>query len=245
MAASVRGGTYSHVAVVGGASGGERGAASTTAAAAARQRRAMPTGGAVTPPHGAPAHGERGGRHGARAGGCTALGRTVATMEFYIFARNSLSGPLCEIIFFVHRRFAVKCERGSCLLLQRSRATLPTDRDAEIISDPSIHLHSDALHADGRCAPRARPGMLQANRACGARATLLVLCRAPSKTTACFGSSAPGGRYRAQVSVGCLWCGRRDKGGGRVGVSNMDVAKGGGVARHVLKLRRGGDDNLQ
>jgi len=138
MAASVRGGTYSHVAVVGGASGGERGAASTTAAAAARQRRAMPTGGAVTPPHGAPAHGERGGRHGARAGGCTALGRTVATMEFYIFARNSLSGPLCEIIFFVHRRFAVKCERGSCLLLQRSRATLPTDKDAEIISDPSI-----------------------------------------------------------------------------------------------------------
>jgi len=35
MAASVRGGTYSHVAVVGGASGGKNGAASATAAAAA------------------------------------------------------------------------------------------------------------------------------------------------------------------------------------------------------------------
>jgi len=35
MAASTHGGTYSHVAVVGGASGGERGAASATAAAAA------------------------------------------------------------------------------------------------------------------------------------------------------------------------------------------------------------------
>jgi len=35
MAASAHGGTYSHVAVVGGASGGERGAPSATAAAAA------------------------------------------------------------------------------------------------------------------------------------------------------------------------------------------------------------------
>jgi len=69
MAASVRGGTYSHVAVVGGVSGGERGAASATAAAAARRRRAMPMGGAVTPPRSAPAHGGRGGRLGARAGG--------------------------------------------------------------------------------------------------------------------------------------------------------------------------------
>jgi len=69
IAASVRGGTYSHVAVVGGASGGERGAASATAAAAARRRRATPTGGAVTPPRSAPEHGGRGGRHGARAGG--------------------------------------------------------------------------------------------------------------------------------------------------------------------------------
>jgi len=69
MAVSVRGGTYSHVAVVGGASGGERGAASATAAAAARQRHEMATGGAVTPPRSAPAHGGRSGRHGARAGG--------------------------------------------------------------------------------------------------------------------------------------------------------------------------------
>jgi len=69
MAASVRGDTYSDVAVEGGASGGERGAASATAAAAARQRRATPTGGAVTPPHNAPAHGGRGGRHGAQAVG--------------------------------------------------------------------------------------------------------------------------------------------------------------------------------
>jgi len=69
MAASVREGTYSHVAVVGGASGGERGSASATAAAAARRRRATPTGDAVTPPRSTPAHGGRGGRHGARAGG--------------------------------------------------------------------------------------------------------------------------------------------------------------------------------
>jgi len=69
MAPSVRGGTYSHVAVVGGAWGGEKGAASATAAAAARWRRATPAGGAVTPPRSAPAHGGRGGRHGARAGG--------------------------------------------------------------------------------------------------------------------------------------------------------------------------------
>ena len=68
MAASAHGGTYSHVAVVGGASGGERGAASATAAAAARRRRAAPTGEAVTPPRSAPAHGAQGGRHGARAG---------------------------------------------------------------------------------------------------------------------------------------------------------------------------------
>jgi len=34
LAASAHGGTYSHVAVVGGASGGDRGAASATAAAA-------------------------------------------------------------------------------------------------------------------------------------------------------------------------------------------------------------------
>ena len=69
MAASAHGGTYSHVAVVGGASGGERGAASATAAAAARRRRAAPTGEAVTPPRSAPAHGGQGGRHGALAGG--------------------------------------------------------------------------------------------------------------------------------------------------------------------------------
>jgi len=69
MAASAHGGTYSHVAVAGGASGGERGAAAATAAAAARRRGATPTGGAVTPPRSAPARGGRGVRHGARAGG--------------------------------------------------------------------------------------------------------------------------------------------------------------------------------
>jgi len=69
MAASAHGGTYIHVAVVGGALGGERGAASVTAAAAARRRRAAPTGEAVTPWRSAPAHGGQDGRHGARAGG--------------------------------------------------------------------------------------------------------------------------------------------------------------------------------
>jgi len=69
MVASAHGGTYSHVAVVGGASGGERGAASATAAAAARRRRAAPTGEADTPPRSAPARGGQGGQHGARAGG--------------------------------------------------------------------------------------------------------------------------------------------------------------------------------
>jgi len=69
MTANAHGGTYIHVGVVRGAWAGERGAASATAAAATRRRRATPTGGAVTPPHSAPAHGGRGGRHGARAGG--------------------------------------------------------------------------------------------------------------------------------------------------------------------------------
>jgi len=59
---------YSHVAVVGGAWSGETGAAAATAAAAAHRRRAMPTGGAVSPPRSTPAHGGRGGRHGARTG---------------------------------------------------------------------------------------------------------------------------------------------------------------------------------
>jgi len=68
-AASAHGGTYSHVAVAGETWGGEKGAAAGTAAAAARRRRATPTGGAFTPPRSAPAHGGRGGRHGARAGG--------------------------------------------------------------------------------------------------------------------------------------------------------------------------------
>jgi len=68
-AASAHGGTYSHVAVVGGASGGKRSAAFATAAAAARQRRAAPTGEAVTLPRSATVHGGQGGRHGARAGG--------------------------------------------------------------------------------------------------------------------------------------------------------------------------------
>jgi len=69
LSASAPGGTFSLVAVAGGAMGGERGAAAATAAAAARRRRAKPTGGAVTPPRSASAHGGRGGRHDARAGG--------------------------------------------------------------------------------------------------------------------------------------------------------------------------------
>jgi len=68
MSASAHGGTYSHVAVGGGAWGGERGAASATAAATARRHRATLTGGAVTPPRSALAHGGWGGRHGTRAG---------------------------------------------------------------------------------------------------------------------------------------------------------------------------------
>jgi len=67
-AASANGGTYSHAAVVGRMCGGERCAAAATAATAARRRRATPTGGAVTPPRSALAHGGQGGRHGARAG---------------------------------------------------------------------------------------------------------------------------------------------------------------------------------
>ena len=66
-ASSAHGGTYGHVAVAGGAWAGERGAAAATAAAAARWRCATLTGGAVTPPRSAAAHGGRGGRHGARA----------------------------------------------------------------------------------------------------------------------------------------------------------------------------------
>jgi len=67
IAASAHGGTYSHAAVAGRMWGGERAAA--TAAAAARWRRATSTGGAITPPRSALAHGGQGGRHGARAGG--------------------------------------------------------------------------------------------------------------------------------------------------------------------------------
>ena len=55
IAASAHGGTYSHAAVAGRMWGGERAAA--TAAAAARWRRATSTGGAITPPRSAPAHG--------------------------------------------------------------------------------------------------------------------------------------------------------------------------------------------
>jgi len=57
MAASTHRGTYSHVAVAGGALGGERGAAAAAAAAAARRRGAAPTGGAVTEPRSAPVDG--------------------------------------------------------------------------------------------------------------------------------------------------------------------------------------------
>ena len=49
MAARSYGGTYSHVAVVGGAWGWKMGAAAAAAAAAARYRGATPMGGAVTP----------------------------------------------------------------------------------------------------------------------------------------------------------------------------------------------------
>jgi len=62
-----------HIAVARGAFGGKGGAAPATAAAADRQRRATPTGGAVTPPRSAPAHGGQGGwRTGGRVGPTTA-----------------------------------------------------------------------------------------------------------------------------------------------------------------------------
>jgi len=69
IAASARGGTFSHVAVAGGAWSGETGAAAATAAGVAHRRRAMPKGGAVTPPRRTPAHGGRGSRNGVRTGG--------------------------------------------------------------------------------------------------------------------------------------------------------------------------------
>ena len=73
IAVNAHGGTYSLVAVAWGTWGGERGAADATAAAAARRRRATPTGGAVTPPRSAPAHGGHGGwRTGGRVGPTTA-----------------------------------------------------------------------------------------------------------------------------------------------------------------------------
>jgi len=80
IATSPHGGTYSHVAVAGITWGGERGAAAATAAAAARRRRATPKEGAVTPPRSVPAHGEPGGRHGARAGGWDRLPRDGAPL---------------------------------------------------------------------------------------------------------------------------------------------------------------------
>ena len=69
IVASARGDTYSHVAVAAGARGGETGAAAATPAAAAHRHRAMPTGGAVTSSRSTPAHGGRGGCHGARTCG--------------------------------------------------------------------------------------------------------------------------------------------------------------------------------
>jgi len=69
MAASAHRVTHSHVSVAGGAWGRERGAAAATAAAAARRYGATPTGGAVTRPRSAPAHGRRSDRRGAQAGG--------------------------------------------------------------------------------------------------------------------------------------------------------------------------------
>jgi len=80
IAASAHGGTYSHVAVAGITWGGEGVAAAATAAAAAGQRRATPEGGAVTPPRSAPAHGERGGQHDARAGGWDRMPRDRAPL---------------------------------------------------------------------------------------------------------------------------------------------------------------------
>jgi len=67
IAATAHGSTYRHVAVGEGTWSREWGAAADTAAAAARRRRATPTEGGITPPRSAPAHGGRGGRHGARA----------------------------------------------------------------------------------------------------------------------------------------------------------------------------------
>jgi len=80
IAASAHGGPYSHVAVAGITWGGKRGSAAATAAAAARRHRATPKGGAVTPPHSVPAHGERDGRHGAQAGGRDRLPRDGAPL---------------------------------------------------------------------------------------------------------------------------------------------------------------------
>ena len=106
IASSAHGGTHSHVAVAGGTWGGERGAAAATTAAAARRRRATPTGGAVTPPRSAPAHGGRGGRHGARAGGWDRPPRDGAP----------LTAPLDGVR---HRRRAAATEAGA---KARSRA---------------------------------------------------------------------------------------------------------------------------
>jgi len=80
IAASAHGGTYSNVGVAGVTWGRGRGAAAATAAAAAHRRRATPTGGAVTPSCSVPAHGERGGGHGARAGGLDRLPRDGAPL---------------------------------------------------------------------------------------------------------------------------------------------------------------------
>jgi len=59
-----------------------------------------------------PGHTERHHVHPTSARHSKELRRTVATMEFYIFARNSLSGPLSEMTFLVHRRF-VSDARGT------------------------------------------------------------------------------------------------------------------------------------
>jgi len=97
MAASARGGTYSHVTLVGGVLGGESGVASATAVAAPRRCRATPTGGVVTPPRSAPAHG---GLHGTRAGGWDRPPRDGAL----------LTAPLDSIS---NRRRAAETEAGA------------------------------------------------------------------------------------------------------------------------------------
>jgi len=78
IAASVHGGTYSHVAVAGETLGGEMGVAAGTAAAVARRRLATPMGGAFTPPRSAPLTAPLDGRPTGRRNRSRRAGRSPA-----------------------------------------------------------------------------------------------------------------------------------------------------------------------